>query len=154
MWSNQFDSRANFEMSIAINKVFQLIVSIIMIFATVFAYYQTSGLDVDHRHSRPGSDDILLFVSLPAFFMESIFCLVPAVISFSVLNISIAACELIQVLIQTPLIIDGKRRCSNSKELQKRKPGRELIIFLTIANVSLWIFETFSIKTIYTDNER
>lgn len=55
--------------------------------------------------------------------------------------------QLIQILIQTPWIIDGLRRCSNSAILRQRKPGRELVTFLLIANVSLWIYYTFSVKT-------
>lgn len=124
-----------------------------MLLSSIIAYYQISNLDSNNYQSIK-SDDVLLFISMPAFFMDAIFRMVPAIINKSTLNICNAAFELIQVLIQTPLIIDGMRRCSNSKELLKRKPGRELIIFLTIANVSLWIFETFSIKTIFNDNER
>lgn len=124
-----------------------------MSMASLCAYIQMINLDLNDLHATK-SDDVLLFISMPAFFMEAIFCLVPAIMNKSILNIFIGIFELIQVLIQTPLIIDGMRRCSNSKKLQKTKPGRELIIFLTIANVSIWIFETFSIKTVFTDNER
>lgn len=45
------------------------------------------------------------------------------------------------------MIIDGLRRCSNSKELRKRKPGREVLTFLIVCNVALWIMETFEIKS-------
>lgn len=55
--------------------------------------------------------------------------------------------KLIQILIQTPWIIDALRRCSNSAILRQRKPGREMVTFLLIANVALWIYYTFSVKT-------
>lgn len=51
------------------------------------------------------------------------------------------------MLVQTPLIIDGLRRCSNSRELRQQKPGRELITFLIVCNVALWITQTFEIKS-------
>lgn len=54
---------------------------------------------------------------------------------------------MLQVLIQTPFIIDGLRRCSNSKQLRQEKPGRELITFLVVCNVAMWIMETFEIKS-------
>lgn len=80
--------------------------------------------------------------------------MLPAVVNGSYLNIARSLLQISQVLIQTPFIIDGLRRCSNAAELRKSKPGRELVIFLTIANVSLWVFYTFSVKTAYTGDER
>lgn len=139
--------------SIMINDIFELIVLIIMIVAVVFAYMQTIQLDVNH-HPISKLDDVLLFIAIPAFFLETIFSLIPAVVNGSYLNIAIFLAQIMQVLIQTPFIIDGLRRCSNAPELRKKKPGRELVIFLTIANVSLWVFYTFSVKTAYTGDER
>jgi hypothetical protein len=53
----------------------------------------------------------------------------------------------IQVLLQTPFIIDGLRRCSNTRQLRFAKPGRELVTFLVVCNVAMWITETFEIKS-------
>uniref|UniRef100_A0A0K8TBB5 Otopetrin-3 n=1 Tax=Lygus hesperus TaxID=30085 RepID=A0A0K8TBB5_LYGHE len=55
--------------------------------------------------------------------------------------------QMLQVLVQTPFIIDGLRRCSNSKSLRGKKPGRELLTFLIVCNVTMWITETFEIKS-------
>jgi len=57
-------------------------------------------------------------------------------------------------MIQTPWLIDALRRCSNSQELRKKKPGRELVTFLTIANVTLWVYYTFSVKNVDVQDER
>ena len=51
--------------------------------------------------------------------------------------------QVIQVLVQTPFIADGLRRCSNTRVTRLHKPGRELITFLIVANVALWVAETF-----------
>lgn len=139
--------------SIIINNIFELTVLIIMTIAVIFAYIQTIKLDVNH-HPISKLDDVLLFVAIPAFFLETIFSMIPAVVNGSYLNIAIFLAQITQVLVQTPFIIDGLRRCSNATELRKKKPGRELVIFLTIANVSLWVFYTFSVKTEYTGDER
>lgn len=135
------------------NSIFELVVMVIMIFAVVVAYIQTSSLDVNH-HPMSMLDDVLLFIAIPAFFLETIFRFVPAIYNTSILNMFIILTQLIQILLQTPFIIDGLRRCSNAEHLRKQKPGRELIMFLTIANVSLWVFLTFSVKTEYTGDER
>lgn len=99
-------------------------------------------------------DDVLLFIAVPAFFLETIFSMVPAIYFNTPLPIVLTLLQLLQVMIQTPFIIDGLRRCSNAQNLRKHKPGRELITFLTIANVTLWIFLTFSVKTTYTGDQR
>lgn len=117
-----------------------------MITAVILGYTQTSKLDIN-THPMSNLDDVLLFIAVPAFFMETVLSLASAVDNRLPLNICIAVAQILQVLIQTPFIIDGMRRCTNSRNLRKNKPGRELVMFLTIANVSLWIYYTFSVKT-------
>lgn len=138
---------------VLVNQIFYLTVLVILLIAVIIAYFQTSKLDINH-HPMSMLDDVLLFIAIPAFFLETIFSLVPAIYNVSILNLFIIITQLTQVLIQTPFIIDGLRRCSNAAHLRKHKPGRELITFLTIGNVSLWVFYTFSVKTTYTGDER
>ena len=54
--------------------------------------------------------------------------------------------QLFQVLIQTPMIMDGLRRCSNSRHNKKKKPGRELVTFLIIANLIMYLWDTLEVK--------
>lgn len=61
--------------------------------------------------------------------------------------------QVVQVLLQTPFIIDGLRRCSNSCSLRIKKPGRELVTFLIVCNVAMWITETFEIKSQSTSRD-
>lgn len=135
------------------DAIFELSVLVILTLATKAAYFQISKLDVN-SHPISILDDVLLFIAIPAFFMDTVFSLAPAIYYGSILNMFIKGAQLIQVLIQTPFIIDGMRRCSNASVLRKKKPGRELVTFLTIANVSLWIYYTFSVKTADTGDER
>lgn len=62
--------------------------------------------------------------------------------------------QVVQVIIQTALITDGLRRCSNSRKLRRTKPGREVIMFLLIINVGMWLFNTFSYKSPESIDER
>lgn len=135
------------------NSIFELSVLVILILAVMAAYHQISQLDVN-THPMSMLDDVLLFVSVPAFFLETTFSMVPAVANGSIMNMFVIGAQLVQILIQTPFIIDGLRRCANASILRRKKPGRELITFLTIANVSLWIYYTFSVKTADTRDER
>lgn len=58
------------------------------------------------------------------------------------------------MVIQTAFIIDGLRRCSNSRKLQRTKPGRELVLFLLMMNVAMWVLFTFSYKSPQSKDER
>ena len=62
--------------------------------------------------------------------------------------------QVIQVILQTPCIIDGLRRCSNTEKLRQEKPGRELVTFLIICNIAMWVIETFEIKSAYAQHEQ
>lgn len=73
--------------------------------------------------------------------------MVPSVINGNILFASVNIFQVIQVILQTALIGDGLRRCSNSASLQQKKPGREVVTFLVVANVALWLLETFEIKS-------
>ncbi|XP_070501708.1 proton channel OtopLc-like isoform X2 [Chironomus tepperi] len=138
---------------VIIDRSFELLVLFIMIVTVVCAYVQTSKLDIN-PHPISKLDDVLLFIAIPAFFSETIFSMVPAIVYGSYLNVAIIMAQLIQILLQTSWIIDALRRCTNSEELKREKPGRELVTFLTIANVALWIYYTFSVKTGDIQDER
>ena len=49
--------------------------------------------------------------------------------------------------VQTLMIIDGLRRCSESKENQTLKPGRNIITFLICTNLILYLWDTIEAKT-------
>lgn len=123
---------------------------VILIVATLIAYSQTIKLDVVFEPAFE-MDDLLLLIAVPAFLMDFIFALAVAVHGDGVvdLSLSILTCRVVQILIQTPFIIDGKRRCSKSSILQKKKIGRGYVIFLAMANMALWLYETFSGKSHY-----
>lgn len=55
---------------------------------------------------------------------------------------------------QTPMIIDGLRRSSNSRQLRREKPGRELLTFLIVTNVAVWITMTFEVKSHTLQDDR
>ncbi|XP_077292403.1 proton channel OtopLc-like isoform X2 [Arctopsyche grandis] len=136
-----------------LKDVSELCLHLIMLVAAVFAYYQIRRLDVN-PHPISLLDDLLLFVCIPAFYMEACFTLVPTAIHLSFVKFFNVLLMVLQVTVQTPMIIDALRRCSNSRKLRKIKPGRELITFLIVCNVATWIFETFSIKNADVEDAR
>lgn len=115
----------------------------VLALSSAIAYTQTTKLDIDAKTPLQ-LEDLLLLITLPAFLIESMFSLIPAYINSHVFQICIACLRVINVLIQTPLIIDGRRRCSKRKSLHNKKPGRDVVIFLAIANMAMWIYHTFA----------
>ena len=125
---------------------------LVMIIACVTLYIKIVCLDVN---PNPISqlDDMLLIVCLPSFFLFSILQFVAALrdcdspwCKAKALDILKVCFYLIQVLIQTPLIIDGLRRCSNSLAFQQRKVGRNTLMFLIVANLAVYIMDTILLK--------
>lgn len=146
-------SRHSNAIGLTVAASYDIIVITIMLIATVYAYRQTIKLDINPHHISL-LDDILLFIAIPAFFAQFLLSLLPAIDQLKFFNASAALLELVQSLVQTPWIIDGLRRCSNSKENLKTKPGRGLVTFLTAANVTVWIYHTFAVKSLGGKDER
>ncbi|CAG9563621.1 unnamed protein product [Danaus chrysippus] len=125
----------------------------VLLVATVVAFSQTRKLDIN-EHPISLLDDILLFICLPAFFMETVFSMVATLSIVNIIRSIDVMVMVVQVVIQTALLVDGLRRCSNSRKLRRRKPAREMMMFLVIANVAVWLFNTFSYKSPDSLDER
>ena len=52
-----------------------------------------------------------------------------------------------QIVLQTPLICDGLRRCSEDMDRQREKPGRSHITFLLLSNLLLYFWGTVRLKS-------
>ncbi|XP_045459849.1 proton channel OtopLc-like [Melitaea cinxia] len=141
------------ELGYIINYYARLGLHSLMLIAVVIAYNQTRKLDIN-EHPISLLDDILLFICLPAFFMETVFSVVATVSVSNIVRSIDFVIMVIQVILQTPLLVDGLRRCSNTRKLRRTKPGREVLMFLLIANVAMWIFYTFSYKSPESLDER
>jgi len=135
----------------AINDAIEGILMLIMIIAALYVYRRVARLDIN---PNPISflDDLLLIICLPAFFIYCGLTIVAAIDGSekggwqASLSLFISFGLLIQVLIQTPMIIDGLRKCSDSTENQDRKPGRSTLTFLIIANLVMYLWDSVEIK--------
>lgn len=132
--------------ALIINNVSELSLFGITSVVTVFAFRQTSRLDLNPAAMKHTLDDFLLFVALPCFFIFSFFSIIAGIAASNYLSIVVNTSSMLQVILQTTFVFDGLRRCSNNQELQRKKPGREMITFLIVCNVAMWTFSTFEIK--------
>ncbi|CAK1578287.1 unnamed protein product [Parnassius mnemosyne] len=136
-----------------LNDLTKLFMHVMMLVAAVIAYKQSLKLDIN-EHPVSLLDDVLLFICLPAFFMDTVFSMAATISLLNIVKTIDFAVMIIQVIIQTPLLVDGLRRCSNSRKLRRTKPGRDLFMFLIIANVGMWLLYTFSYKSPDSQDER
>ena len=143
------------ELGIAIYSIQIGVVIIILSIVIMFAYKQIQKLDIVHRehldNSSTAMDDLLVLVPIPFYLLHYILSIAAVAEKPSINNyflIVIYLLNIFQVVIQSPFIVDGIRRCSNSKQLRFKKPGRELVTFALILNVTLWILNTFELKSV------
>ncbi|KAB7507329.1 Otopetrin-3 [Armadillidium nasatum] len=129
-----------------VNGFSELIIHVIMIAVAILAFLAIKNLDLI-KHGISNVDDLLLYICLPCIFLYAVFSMVPAFTYGKPLFVAVSIVQVVQAVIQTALIADGLRRCANSSNLAAKKPGRELITFLVVANVALWLLETFEIKS-------
>ena len=113
------------ELAITVGNWLQISIISILIVATVYAYSVIAQFDIN-PHPISFLDDMLLFFCLPSFFLYAFICLGPSVFysfepEFFFRNLLI----IIQVLLQTPMIVDGLRRCSNTVRAQRQMKGRK-----------------------------
>lgn len=138
----------------------QIAVLTVSCFVVIFvAFRQIRKLDIVHQDHRDNAftmmDDILVLIPIPFYFVHHTLCSVATVYDHSgeyeANNYLLAAIDILtvlQVMIQSPFIVDGLRRCANRSQVRFKKPGRELITFLLILNVALWILNTFELKSV------
>ncbi|XP_022901720.2 proton channel OtopLc-like [Onthophagus taurus] len=134
------------ETGLTVSLATDVVILLVMLGATIWLYFYVVKLDRNHHHISM-LDDVLLYICIPMFLLNLIFGMVPAVYYGNGLSIAHLFIMMIQVIIQTTLIVDGIRRCSNCRETRKTKPGRELVTFLIIANVAMWIMHTFQVTS-------
>ncbi|XP_071537883.1 proton channel OtopLc-like isoform X2 [Panulirus ornatus] len=129
-----------------VNGASEIILLTCMLITAAIAYNSLRILDVI-RHAMSSVDDILLYVCLPCIFLYAFLSMVPAIKNGEVLFATVSILQVSQVILQTALICDGLRRCSNAQSLQHKKPGREVVTYLVVTNVAMWLLQTFEIKS-------
>ncbi|GIY17360.1 hypothetical protein CDAR_1462 [Caerostris darwini] len=133
--------------AVTIHTAQEGVLTLIGLGAVCFSFYQIRKLDLS-EHPITFLDDVLLFVPLPFYFIHGIMSIIAEYSNENYSRLALHILVTIQVVVQTPFIIDGLRRCSNSQTLRYKKPGREIITFLIILNLTLWIVNTFELKSV------
>lgn len=118
----------------------------VSIFAVAAGFWRMRPLTYVQRHHKEGMlDDILLIVGLIGQLMFCVFSMVALNHSdlTSTMIVCVSLLRMVQVLSQTVFILCAQRLMALSPSLQSKKPGREIVTFLLLCNVAMFLINTF-----------
>lgn len=147
--SNKIDGRPSSTIFFSTELVLLFIGSTIII-ANFIIFQQLKFMS--KRVASHKLDINLLIIGLFGVCMFNLFLVVSSCASFSkyglvgYLSFSTALLGFLQATFQTVFILDGLRRCAHNQEQVNNKPGRALVTFLLLCNLSLWIVNTFEVR--------
>ncbi|XP_073963893.1 proton channel OtopLc-like isoform X2 [Choristoneura fumiferana] len=77
-----------------------------MLFVTAVAFWKTRTLDIN-KHPVPWLDDALLYICVPAFFLETMFTTVATISALHIIQFLDTITMSLQMIIQMAFIVDG-----------------------------------------------
>lgn len=116
------------------------------ILALSLGFYQMQKLTYVPQYHKEGMlEDILLIVGLIGQLMFCIFSMAALnrTDTTSTMIVCVSLLRMVQVLMQTVFILCAQRMVALTPEMQSRKPGREIITFLLLCNVAMFLINTF-----------
>lgn len=137
----------NKKLGMYIHQTQEYLLTVSITVATAFAYWQTSRFDINpFRVTSHTMDIILLLIPIPFYLLNNALAII-ADIEYAKWSRVVLMCLItIQIIVQTLFIVDAMHRCSQSRRLRFKKPGREFITFSIMLNITSWIVYTFETK--------
>ncbi len=146
----EHEDHINIDITPGIFAYTDITVNSISFIATILAFVRMRKLHfMDHLESK--FDQNLVLLGLGGYYMLIGLGIVGAAPHFvhsyfARLHIAGKVINFIQATVQVVFIIDGLRRCAFTSDQFTTKPGRSLITFLLICNLSMWLINTFLMK--------
>lgn len=125
-------------------NICELTLYITSTFATLIGMVQVRHLQYDVERSFE-LDDILLVGAQTGSFLYSTFTVISGHFTMrqnTILVLIAALASLVQTSCQTMFILDASRRSAATPEHIRKKPGREIVTFLLVANLAMWAINT------------
>lgn len=101
-------------------------------------------------------NDILLRISAFGLFIYSVFSIIAGTLNVmesepNLLVLTTSAVAVLQVVLQLLFIADVSRRRVHLPEHDRSKPGRQIVTFLLICNVSMFAIYTFEAQKVFAN---
>ncbi|XP_063224770.1 proton channel OtopLc-like [Bacillus rossius redtenbacheri] len=135
-------------------NVCELVLYIVCTVAVLLCMAQLRGLKYEKTSGHGGGgglglDNSLLVMAQSGVYVYCMFSIIGSQFaddddssSSAASATAVEVCSLVQTTVQTILVLDASgRRCRTSLEA-RRKPGRQIITFLMVANMAMWAVNT------------
>ncbi|KAE8743045.1 hypothetical protein FOCC_FOCC011368, partial [Frankliniella occidentalis] len=111
--------------------------------AVLMACYQIRALKYIKKTGGLGLDNTLLVMAQAGVFLYNVFSVLAYSSTGAMPRLLVSELiALIQTICQTIFVLDAtRRRCSSPRE-HRRKPGRQMVTFLLVANMAMWCVNT------------
>ncbi|KAJ1522706.1 hypothetical protein ONE63_001867 [Megalurothrips usitatus] len=131
------------EMGLLVVNVCELIMYVVTSLAVLGAFYRMRSLKYLNKAGGLGLDNTLLVMAQVGVFMYNLFAVLAYCAGGQMPRILVSELiGLIQTIMQTIFVLDStRRRCCTPRE-HRRKPGRQMVTFLLVANMAMWIVNT------------
>ncbi|XP_024083582.1 uncharacterized protein LOC106670032 isoform X3 [Cimex lectularius] len=125
---------------------------VLSIFAIIIGFIRIQGLKFKGEEQND-LNDILLRVSAFGLFIYAVFSVIAGSLTAltsepNLLVMVTGVLSIFQVVLQLLFISDVSRRRVYLPEHDRSKPGRQIVTFLLIANVTMWIIYTFEMQKV------
>jgi hypothetical protein len=125
---------------------------IVAILATLLGFLRIQKLKF-HGEDQSSLANVLLLLSSCGIFAYSGFNIVAGGLGEhtdmkNLLVFAVGAVTIIQVMLQLLFITDAQRRRISTATQNTSKPGRQVVTFLLICNLTMWVLFTFEVKKV------
>lgn len=143
-------------MGILVNNLTDTLINFFMILAMLIGFFQIRHLDF--QESAETDTDTTMIVTAFGMFAYSTFTIIAGLLNENNLYepgeliVTNGIVELIQVQIQLLFITDLRHRRMNASA--EVKPGRQIVTFLLVCNLGLWITYNFEMQKVNALQQR
>ncbi|KAF5289935.1 hypothetical protein FQA39_LY14944 [Lamprigera yunnana] len=112
--------------------------------ATIIGMWQVRQLKFDGSRNLQ-LDNILLIGAQTGMYIYSMFTIIGGQFTVeknTILVLITALASLLQTTFQTIFVLDASRRSCVTPDQIRRKPGREIVTFLLVTNLAMWLINT------------
>lgn len=139
-------------LAIYLADVSHCILMALSVFAIIIGFIRVQGLKFK-GDEQSDLNDILLRVSAFGLFVYAVFSIIAGSLTAltsepNMLVMITGVLSIVQVVLQLLFIADVSRRRVHLPEHDRSKPGRQIVTFLLIANVTMWIIYTFETQKV------
>ncbi|XP_021943318.1 proton channel OtopLc [Folsomia candida] len=106
--------------------------------AVLLGMYQVRVLRFEKQRNLE-LDNILLIVAQTGSLIFNVFTIISGHFKGEKLVLLLALSKVVQLLLQTLFILDASNRTASTVEQARRKPGREVVTYLLVTNLAMWL---------------